>query len=292
MKHLLRKWRGRAVILFQVTATTNATFPLLNLYDLITPDWTLKQWTTPRSFVYIVCGWQLAFPKLFIQSQMRSDPVQQNGLRRRWGGGYQVVPSCVGWGALRCCVRTRFVVLIGTRSTHAAPANKRFTSWSHDLNHMFRVSILFTIISTPFHFHSNILWRCFSDPTAICGECFVPFIPDWTDQRCLVSNIPQGSTGDARSISHSPSLTGAGRDKVSVLCLCRTSALQLSSPSGSVCCFAFNVLCLCVQEFAFLHALYEETTRNTTNDLDKWWMGVFFVFTCPFHGEQPNKGFI
>lgn len=120
MKHLFRKWRGRAVILFRVTATTKATFPLLNLYDLITPDWTLKQWTTPCSFVYIVCGWQLAFPKLFMQSQMCSDPVQQNGLRRRRGGGekgYQVVHDwmgsaevlredtfcCVNWGLINAC---------------------------------------------------------------------------------------------------------------------------------------------------------------------------------------------
>lgn len=114
MKHLFRKWRGRAVILSQVTATTKATFPLLNLYDLITPDWTLKQWTTPCSFVYIVCGWQLAFPKLFIQSQMRSDPVQQNGLRRRWGGGYQVVQDWMGSAeVLRedtfCCVNWNLI---------------------------------------------------------------------------------------------------------------------------------------------------------------------------------------
>lgn len=188
MKHLFRKWRSRAVILFQVTATTKATFPLLNLYDLITPDWTLKQWTTPCSFVYIVCGWQLAFPKLFIQSQMRSDPVQQNGLRRRRGGGEMVTKLCTtGWGALRCCVRTRFVVLIEAWSTHAAPANKRYAAWSPDLNHMFRVSLLFPIISTPFHFHSNILWRCFSDPTAVRGEyllCSFHFWLNWSEEPC------------------------------------------------------------------------------------------------------------
>lgn len=40
MKHL---WWSRAAIGFQVTETIKATFPLLNLCDLITPDCTLKQ---------------------------------------------------------------------------------------------------------------------------------------------------------------------------------------------------------------------------------------------------------
>lgn len=117
-----------------------------------------------------------------------------------------------------------------------------------------RVSLLFTIISFP-TFIPTSSYRVFLTLQLFRGSTyFDPFIPDLTGSEYL---IPPRSAGNAMCISRP--LNRCRRRKVFVL-LCRlfrTSAPQLSSPSGNASClfFFFNILCLCVQEFAFMCTL-------------------------------------
>lgn len=140
--------------------------------------------------------------------------------------GVPVKLCTTGRGALTCF---HAVVLIGPWSTHAALANKMSSASGHDLNHMLRVSLLFTIIFTLFHFHSNISWPCFSDGTAILREYLLCSLHSWLySSEYLISNIPPRFRWVC-NVHLTPSEPHrCGRDKVSVFCVVFSAHLHCS----------------------------------------------------------------
>lgn len=214
------------------------------------------------------------------------------------GGAGGITKLCTtGWGVLTCCVRTRFVVLIGAWSTHAAPANKRFAAWStRSKPHVQSFTSIYN------HLHSFSL--SFQHPLTVF---FWPYSRLRGILTLVLSFLIELIRGALLVIFHTDQLgmRGASPTLWASPVWAEIRYLDFASSVPHICAaaeqffgerllrFVFNVFYLCVKEFAFLHTLYKETTPNSTNDFHKWWMGgFFFVFMCPFHEGQPNKGLI
>lgn len=150
------------------------------------------------------------------------------------------------------------VVLIGAWSTHAAPANKMLSASMIQTTCRRFAPIYNHLLS---HFPSNILLPCFSDPTAVPGAHLICSFHSWlTRSGCLIWPVPPRSAGNAMCISRLLILPGRRQPMLSLhLCRLRSAHLHHSWTvlRGTQDLFFFlNILCLCVQEFAFMCARY------------------------------------